>query len=182
MAKLLPKDKALQFGQAAFDYVQEKIHLGASNRVDNLTAWNGNTVALCVTNSRKLYQDYKSNNPDAVFDERLYERARIAEEAGCGNCLEQTSLAVSWLLRSGVKAPIEFLQVSNGDHAFCVLNRSEKTDVANPHEWNEAAVYIDPWRSEISLGQDMARSNRFSKFGLGTTKYHFTALKRWDPA
>jgi len=185
---LMNKARAMTMGKGAFDHVKSRIRLGASNDPLNRNGWrtpegrysiaDESVVSICVGRMR---QDWLTSSADPATSplQRLLSRADMAAKAGCGNCGEQASLAFAWLMRYRA-TPVEYMTISNGDHAFCVLNRDKRTDVTNPDQWNEASVYIDPWRSLISFGRDMARRNRGDWFGRGSVKYHFTAELRLD--
>lgn len=197
--KLLSKERALDIGRGAYDHVVARTPLGAGNDATNPHNWHGTTyiggvgiptpsffgdgtgvAGICVAQLRKDY-DAKLK-ADGVTDEidRLFLLAELTEQAGCGNCAEVTAAVIVWLMKHRVEGPIEKMSHADGDHTFCVLNRDWNTPVNEPAHWNEAAVYIDVWRREFSLGRDMALSNRRNFRRFGAPAYRFTVSQRWE--
>ncbi|MBB3899601.1 hypothetical protein [Roseococcus suduntuyensis] len=186
---LMAKARAMTMAQGAYDYVKARIHLGASNKILNPSGWvdaNGrpinsptqNVVTMCVNSLRSEWLA-ATGAPETTALRRLLARADMAEKAGCGNCGEQASLAFAWLMRHRA-TPLEFMTIINGDHAFCVLNRDRTTNPSDPDQWNDASVYIDPWRSLLSPGREMSQRNRISWMHLGTVKYSFQSVVRLE--
>ena len=173
----MTKKRALLMGNGANSYVQSKMKLGAANNYLNPNMWfNEVETKSCVLQARaEISSMYKGKTVSII--EYTLKKAAILENTGCGNCHEQASLAFAWLIKNRV-GPIEIMHFSNADHVFCVLNRSILTKVENPDQWNEDSVYCDPWRNTVTLGRDMARSNRNSALGFGSKKYHFSVMVR----
>lgn len=197
--KLLSKERALDIGRGAYDHVVAKLPLGAGNDATNPHNWHGTTyygsvgiptpsffgdgtgvAGICVAQLRKDYDAkvLKEGLEDEL--EKLYLLAEMTEHAGCGNCGEMTAAVIIWLMKHRVEAPIERFTYANGDHTFCVLNRNWNTPVNEPKHWNESAVYIDVRRREISLGRDMALSNRRDLTTFNAPAYAFQVTHRWE--
>lgn len=174
---LMSGKRALTMANGANSYVQSKMKLGASNNPSNTNYWtNSNALSQCVADARKEITDWSRGQ---TMKRVIYalKKAEVLERTGCGNCEEQSSLAIAWLMKHRV-APIEIMEFSNGDHFFCTVNRDARTDPTNPDQWNENSVYCDPWRNTVTPGREMSRSNRRSSWGVGTVKYHFSVVLR----
>lgn len=185
---LMEKKRAMILGKGAMHFVKSKITLGSSNNILNPLGWitpewkfslaEQSIVSICVDQLRtNASSKAKTSNADLINKYLIY--ADQAEKSGCGNCGEQSALAFAWLMRHRA-VPVEIMKVTNGDHAFCVLNRDSRTDPAHPDQWNEESVYCDPWRSLISYGRQMSVVNRRNKQGFGSLKYHFESVVRLE--
>lgn len=79
--------------------------------------------------------------------------AEYAERFGCGNCEEQSSLTFRFLRDRGVK-PLDLVKQEGwvmgfGNHAFVILGRDGKTDIAKISTWNSEVVWCDPYENEL---------------------------------
>ena len=120
----------------AVNYVKSKMTLGAMNRWEDVKASRGRSV-LCWIKIRKFTE--LGHGIPAV--ERL---AQTAEQLGCGNCGEQTAIALIYLRNRGIR-PVEAIGVTNGDHEFAVLGRLKASEINDPFTWGPLAVVCDPW-------------------------------------
>lgn len=78
--------------------------------------------------------------------------ARRALSKGCGNCGEMASIAFTLALEKGCKI-VEFMsfdeEKGDPDHAFCVLGRDARTDLARPATWGADCWFCDPWAAGL---------------------------------
>ena len=194
MAGRMDATKAMELGKAAYAFTLDALKIGAANRQSNPLAhvnWEevgGVEVPVftrrqqsyayqCVNGMRALRKEIVDADAKMTDIEKELFRGLLAHQTRCGNCAEHAAMAFAWLYVNG-HFPVEVLEVTGGDHAFCVLNRDGATDPAKPESWNAEAVYIDAWRREISFGREMPRSNRNSLGGFGFTKLHFRIKTR----
>jgi roadblock/LC7 domain-containing protein len=194
MAALMDKTQAFELGQAALAFVLQTLKIGAANQASNPVTWGNETEVFgtkvpvftrrqdsfayqCVNGMRAVRKEIVEADAKMTDIEKELFRGLLANQTACGNCAEHAALAFSWLYGNN-HFPVEVLEVTGGDHAFCVLNRDGATDPATPDQWNEESVYIDPWRKRVSFGRAMPRENTHSAGGFGLTKYHFRIKTR----
>ena len=78
--------------------------------------------------------------------EMITQWAQLARNRKWGNCGEYTSLAFEYLKGVDV-GPIDFMVLTDGDHAFCVMGRPEGTDDRDAGTWGLNDVWIiDGWK------------------------------------
>lgn len=82
--------------------------------------------------------------------------AYYTEKAGCGNCMEQSAVAFAYLLRLGVR-PLDWMEVTNGDHAFVVIGREPDSAANDPKSWGKDAAVCDPWDNVAYPASQIAR-------------------------
>ena len=194
MAGLMDATRAMELGKAAYAYTLETLRIGAANRQSNplvhvnwekvggvevpvFTRRQQSYAYQCVNGMRALRKEIVESDGKMTDIEKEPFRGFLANQTGCGNCAEHAAMAFAWLYVNG-HVFVEVLEATGGDHAFCVLNRDGATDPAKPESWNAGAVYIDPWRREISFGREMPRSNSHNLGGFGFTKLHFAIKTR----
>ena len=149
--------------QAAVDYVQDRMTLGAGNKPKDVVVSLGDS-ATCVVNERR---DEEPDPNDVVppvgngtmpIEEYLREVARIAEKNGCGNCGEQSAMAFVYLLNGNTrpidwmcleKEGVDWWQFREGDHAFVIVGRSPFSNDDEPDTWGPEAIVCDPWNGDV---------------------------------
>lgn len=76
--------------------------------------------------------------------------ARTGIRIKAGNCGEQSSVAFMYLKEMGVRS-LDYMEYTDKDHAFLVLNRRADIDIADFKAWSEGAVVCDPWRDATGI-------------------------------
>lgn len=130
----------------ALQHVAQKVPLGAGNKVSDLIA-SGLSSGMCVLTSRliRLGESVVGYQPEWAKGKLNIEiLAMDTEKVGCGNCGEQSAVAFVYLKQRGYR-PLDWMCISNGDHAFVVIGRASGSKESQPASWGEAAVVCDPW-------------------------------------
>jgi hypothetical protein len=156
-------------GQArlAVRYVKERVPTGAANKWSDILESKGGSL-LCVLGNR-LSRDvaqlvgYRPQATKGKLDIEII--AYYTEETGCGNCMEQSAVAFTYLLRLGVR-PLDWMQITNGDHAFVVVGRKSDSVDSDPESWGVDAAVCDPWyKAAYAASQIHSRLGKSSKYG-----------------
>jgi len=110
-------------------------------------------VELRSETRKKVYPDHRTAYADM---------ARLAMSKGCGNCGEMAAAAFTLALQKGARI-VEYMSFENVDHAFCVLGRSEQSDLDRPSTWGADCWVCDPWVAGIqkSVGLGAFDARRF---------------------
>lgn len=127
----------LRWAWDAVNYTTRQLNIGRGNSVmDNLSYMPiaAGVPLACVTIMRLV-------TPDA---QTVAQIARRAESFGCGNCGEQAAVAIMYLHRRRI-IPLDYMNLTNGDHAFVVIGRLGSSNVEQVGTWGADAVICDPW-------------------------------------
>lgn len=153
-------EENLGWAQHAVAFVSGQLHRGASNRegdavFDFLWRWLDPSIEggvpedldACVGNvrdgqGRGLRRISRQRKP--TVKDRIFESAYWALEHHCGNCGEQTAVAVAYLYLMGV-FPLEYMHMTNGDHAFVLIGRPDSVPADDPSLWRAPMAVADPW-------------------------------------
>jgi hypothetical protein len=138
----------LRFATEAVNHTAARLTTGRGNTwEDNLRITQPGTAAICVMTMRMMAPD----------TETISQIAQRAERFHCGNCGEQAAVAMMFLHRRGVR-PLDYMQLTNGDHAFVVIDRAANSDVNDPSTWGATAVICDAW-SKIAYPATQINNN-----------------------
>jgi len=107
---------------------------------------------------------------------RIAARAARAEQDGAGNCSEIAAACFMQLRRSGVH-PIDYMTLTNGDHAFVVIGRGRDSDDTDCSRWGDAAVVCDAW---VEAAYPATRAQMVQNIP-GAVQPRYRSLYRWDP-
>jgi hypothetical protein len=138
----------LAWANAAVRHARKAMKIGAANKDHSKKKEAGTCLAVVRSNDEKQRKDAKTQL------ESILVRADEAEQAGCGNCGEQSAIAFAYLSRKGVR-PIDWARVANGDHAFVIIGRKKNSDIADYKTWGAVAVVADPWGNGAFEAKDM---------------------------
>jgi hypothetical protein len=138
----------LRLATEAVNHTAARLTTGRGNSwEDNLRYTAFGTAALCVIGMRVTADD----------TETITQIAQRAERFRCGNCREQAAVAMMFLHRRRVR-PLDYMNLTNGDHAFVVIDRAVNSDVNDPNTWGETAVVCDAW-SKIAYPATQINNN-----------------------
>ncbi len=162
----------------AVRYTQEKIRIGPADSVlsiirkgpimgpvDHFRAWSGIDKMYAAVD--KDMAAYSKANPNTVRpgsgqaagpeEWRAYieSMARRASEFGIGNCGEHAAVAFKFLEDRGTR-PLDYIVMTNGDHAMVLLGSTVPVKQNNFKEWSVESVYCDPWGGAAWLGSQLA--------------------------
>jgi hypothetical protein len=74
----------------------------------------------------------------------------LAEEHGCGNCVELTAMTFMYLYNLNI-GPLDFMALDNADHAFVVIGRNRDDVDTVGRNWDKSAVVCDPWAYGLKI-------------------------------
>ena len=145
---------------SAIEYTRNALSIGRGNSVeDNIegSAFMG-TPFLCVTVQRTA-----TMVSSAIHDgQTIAQLADRAERFRCGNCGEQSAVAMRYLIRQHIR-PLDYMSLSNGDHTFVVIDRLANSNEQDPRTWGASAVVCDPWiRHAYSAAELLIRMRHIS--------------------
>ena len=109
---------------------------------------------MCVALQRQFAED---PSPICVKDlpQWITEAAYKLAKYGCGNCGEQTAYAMVLLYQQGVR-PLDYMEISGGDHAFLVIGSQDRGPASSFESWGDSAVVCDPWDNKAYVGTTSA--------------------------
>jgi hypothetical protein len=189
MAQLLDRITAQHWAKAAYDFTLAQMWVGAENQADNPLNTSGppggsSYANICLVAMRGIRKAAVNAGAAPTQLDRALLKGLSGLQTGCGNCGEMAGLAFAFLYMNKV-FPAEIMVCGDRDHAFCVLNRRGDTDPADPDQWNDESVCIDPWQKILSRGRDMASHRRQVSRPGANKKYFFSVDVRaeaFDPA
>ena len=76
--------------------------------------------------------------------DRIAEIAANCEKTRAGNCGEFAAVCFMWAKRRGIY-PIDYMHLTNGDHAFVVIGRKLDSVHTRVSTWGGDAVICDGW-------------------------------------
>ena len=76
--------------------------------------------------------------------DRIAEIAANCESTRAGNCGEFAALCFIWARRRGIY-PLDYMNLTNGDHAFVVIGRKLDSNDRSVGTWGGDAVICDGW-------------------------------------
>lgn len=147
--KRLHGQAAADAAKAAYDDSQSAI-LYSSNKVSTwvvaaVVPVPGLIPALLVGGSMRKHVDSKNWSGKTRL-EMITQWASMARGRRWGNCGEYTALAFEYLKGKDV-GPVDYMALTDGDHAFCVLGRPPNTDEHDAGTWGSSDVWvIDGWK------------------------------------
>lgn len=133
----------------------------------------------------KLRQDSQWQDGIAMKDDP-YQRiqgfeaiAAIAQQYGCGNCMEMAAMAFMYLYRLNVR-PLDYMALMPpADHAFVVIGRKgSEEDDNHGGNWGKNAIVCDPWASGLPRNPASASFGPPHTFGDSYTAYPTEFLKK----
>jgi hypothetical protein len=134
----------LEIAQGAVKYVKSVLPLGAGNNGEDVLV-SGGASLQCVMHLRDSYPDSITNGNQT--DGWIKSVASRAGKAGCGNCGEQSAVAIVYLLEYSADSldlmafdPLFF------DHVFVVIGRAKGSTVNRISTWGPNAVVCNPWQ------------------------------------
>ena len=140
----------LAIAQLAVNKVVSVMTIGASNKIsDVLTSFYGSVICVVATRSVDIATPAHDNIPKFI---RV--AAAKAEHVGCGNCGEQAAIAFVFLVDRRV-TPIDYMERTNADHAFVVIDRKVGSDVKDISTWGDTAVVCDPWDEKVYAASEI---------------------------
>ncbi|UFN50161.1 hypothetical protein LPC08_05930 [Roseomonas sp. OT10] len=152
----------LAWGEATNAYVRRYMTIGASNKVSDLIS-SGLQSLRCVSQARAEEDAVASQYGAWDFQMKI---AEIAKRRGCGNCNEQTAIAL-WFLSGYGQVPLDGIEWEGGDHRMALLGR-QAGDVYDLSTWGPRAVVVDPWNGvtypAAEFRQHRGSSERWSHF------------------
>lgn len=140
----------LQNARDAVSYVEGKMTLGASNKMDAVLTFGASL--LCVAALRS--EDFGSADVGGIPSDILKAAAK-AEHMGCGNCGEQAALAFVHLAQDLKARPLDYMSRTNADHAFVVIGRQAGSVESDHHTWGDSCVVCDPWDGKAFRAADI---------------------------
>lgn len=153
----------LSWGEATNAHVRRYMTIGASNKVSDLFT-SGFQSLRCVSQAR-AEEDSHAMQVTNPWDYQM-KVAEIAMRRGCGNCTEQTAMAMRFLWDHG-QLPVEGIEWEGGDHRMALLGR-RAGDVYDLSTWGPRAVVVDPWNGVTYPATEFRRhrgaSERWSHF------------------
>ena len=133
----------LRVAQDAIIYTGNRLIIGRGNSIEDNMAYFPLIVGVplvCVTAQRIVTEVSIARN-DGQTIAQLAERA---ERFRCGNCGEQSAVAMNHLMSLRI-SPLDYMSLSNGDHTFVVIDRAANSIDRDPLTWGDTAVVCDPW-------------------------------------
>jgi hypothetical protein len=103
--------------------------------------FSSNKAALAVVHTRARIKNGRDNK-DRL--DRISEIASNCEKTGAGNCNEFAAVCFVWAKRRGIY-PIDYMNLTKGNHAFVVIGRKLESDHTNVSTWGGDAVICDGW-------------------------------------
>jgi hypothetical protein len=185
----------LNAARSAVSYVKARVPFGAANRPsDYAESYEKNRAKIegpnpgpvdkvmgamtaflpLLTGANRAVQigNEVSGNAPADPIARFRQIAEITTRMKSGNCNEQSITAFIYLYDRGV-APLAWMHLTNGKHAFVVLGRTSSTG-DDPAKWGDAAVVCDPWNNEsYPLPAVAGQSILQKKWGCGTARAQY---------
>ena len=132
----------------AIKYVRRKLSLGAANQLR--LPHNLKLARASLYIGLRPYQGIRLK--DGPINEAWIRAIAIgAETAEAGNCGEQAAVAYLYLLNRGV-SDLDYMQRTNGDHAFVLVGRSKPSDSTKPETWGANSIVCDPWYGVVFPG------------------------------
>lgn len=162
---------ALNFAKSAVVHVRNVLPIGECNRASNRDR-TGQLSSQAVGNMRQEINTFSPYVQNQLLSERIalnkgtnwgqlgntifWGLSSAAAERHCaGNCGEQASVALAYLLGlKGFIFRVEKFRMLGGDHGFLVLNRPDSSNAAEWKSWGSAAVVCDPWYNRAFLAQN----------------------------
>lgn len=150
---------------AAYDaiaYVRAKLPMGADNKTsDKVRALAANRVIElneCVANVKNPWLDI-SVPEDPMLPSWIVKAAIKAEAAGCGNCGEQSAVALVYLFNKKYIRVVDLMRRTDPqtDHNFIVIGRDAGSDIANHKTWGPKCVVCDPWDDKAFAAADIMK-------------------------
>lgn len=139
----------IAIGQEALNYTISHLPYGRGNNwSDNLNLLHPALPAMCVMSMRIRSS---ANTISQIASE--------AESNHCGNCGEHASVAMMYLHRRGIR-PLDFMTLTNGDHDFVIIDRSENSTISLPNTWGSSAVVCDTWSRAVYPANEMINRMR----------------------
>lgn len=85
----------------------------------------------------------KNNNLNTI--------SKSIRSIGAANCMEFSYLVFSDFLDmlKYKSLTVEIVTISNGDHAFVVINRDKESDINTPETWGQCAIVVDAWLGKV---------------------------------
>jgi hypothetical protein len=142
----------LMWGEAALNYVQRYMTIGASNKVLDVVTSLGESRS-CVA---KLKSDYASGRNFASWHDAVAECARLGRIRGCGNCGEQSAIAYMFLWDNSM-VPVDWIKVNDVDHNFTLLGCRPGAG-SDKSRWGPRCVVVDPWNRICYPGAEIGRN------------------------
>lgn len=104
--------------------------------------------------------------------ENIRTLAKLAEQYGCGNCGELTSIGFMFLYKNGFR-PLDFMALADpADHAFVVIGRrGSNADDGVGRNWGESAVVCDPWAPGLLRPLPAGVAGPLDQFGASFAAY-----------
>jgi hypothetical protein len=138
-------------------YVRKMLPSGANNSVSQklfrqIPVYGWIKTQSDIATARDSYDLALQNGSLKEGDWKSYIElmARTGIRIKAGNCGEQASVAFTYLKDQGIRS-IEYMEYTDRNHAFVILNRRGDTNIANFAEWSENAIVCDPWRDAVGL-------------------------------
>jgi hypothetical protein len=159
----------LKWASLAVDYARSKMTLGAGNKDGNPRKNDANT---CVGDIRANDKIQSKNSKDLA--DYISKIADDAKKHGCGNCMEQSAIAFTYLHKNRV-LPLDWAYVTNGDHAFVVIQRRPKSLIDDYKTWGPVCVISDPWGNGAFPATDILLKG---VYGASNKKMHYGTMAR----
>jgi hypothetical protein len=174
----------LQTANDAVQYVKWRLPLGAGN-VGEDVYFSGGASSRCVAQLRASYPDWIVNGNQT--DSWIKSVAAAAEKAKCGNCAEQCTVALEYLLEYSLDS-LDFMGFDPRyfDHQFVVIGRSKDSVVNQIFTWGPNAVICNPWQPLFPVPTENRRAypaheamTKMPPF-LPAGEHTLVSLGRWD--
>ncbi|MCL2161232.1 MAG: DUF4157 domain-containing protein [Betaproteobacteria bacterium] len=133
----------------AVRYVKSVMRIGAGNKPTEVFTSFGRSY-FCVKEQRKEFKKWGTATTLEEKEEQIRKVARIATLNGCGNCAEQSFIALLYLADQGVR-PVEVFafKMDIPDHAYVVIGRQQNSEIDKPETWGDKAFICDPWYGRV---------------------------------